>query len=142
MLDFAQAVGAMGRRDFLRAAAILGAAVTTGPAWGDDTIKLNLPGGPDDRELTTAFPQKAKMILQRTRPPLLETPFEVFDKGILTPNEQFFVRWHWAVIPEEVDVATFRLAVRRARQHPPLAVYGGFVGTAPRRDRGCQPMLR
>ena len=25
------------------------------------------------------------MILQRTRPPLLETPFEVFDKGVFTP---------------------------------------------------------
>ena len=40
------------------------------------------------------------MILQRTRPPLLETPFEVFDRGVFTPNDQFFVRWHWAVIPE------------------------------------------
>ena len=82
------------------------------PAWAGGTIELNLPGGPDDRELTTAFPQKGEMILQRTRPPLLETPFDVFDKGIFTPNEQFFVRWHWAVIPEEVDVAAFRLAVR------------------------------
>lgn len=52
------------------------------------------------------------MILQRSRPPLLETPFEVFDHGIFTPNEQFFVRWHWAVIPQEVDVAKFQLAVR------------------------------
>ena len=39
------------------------------------------------------------MILQRTRPPLLETPFAVFDRGVFTPNDQFFVRWHWAVIP-------------------------------------------
>ena len=52
------------------------------------------------------------MILQRSRPPLLETPFDVFDRGVFTPNDQFYVRWHWAVIPEEVDVATFRLAVR------------------------------
>ena len=48
------------------------------------------------------------MILQRTRPPLLETPFEVFDRGVFTPNDQFFVRWHWAVIPQQIDVATFR----------------------------------
>ncbi|HEX4367485.1 MAG TPA: molybdopterin-dependent oxidoreductase, partial [Rhodopila sp.] len=52
------------------------------------------------------------MVLQRTRPPLLETPFPVFDRGVFTPNDQFFVRWHWAVIPEAVDVATFKLAVR------------------------------
>jgi DMSO/TMAO reductase YedYZ molybdopterin-dependent catalytic subunit len=51
------------------------------------------------------------MILQRTRPPLLETPFEVFDAGVFTPNDRFFVRWHWAVIPTEVDVDKFRLAV-------------------------------
>ena len=51
------------------------------------------------------------MILQRTRPPLLETPFAVFDKGVFTPNDQFFVRWHWEVIPTDVDVATFRLGV-------------------------------
>ena len=36
------------------------------------------------------------MILQRTRPPLLETPFDVFDRGVFTPNDRFFVRWHWA----------------------------------------------
>jgi DMSO/TMAO reductase YedYZ molybdopterin-dependent catalytic subunit len=43
---------------------------------------------------------------------LLETPFEVFDHGVFTPNDQFFVRWHWALIPIEVDVAAFQLAVR------------------------------
>ena len=74
-------------------------------------IDLALPGGPSERPITTAFPQKGAMILQRTRPPLLETPFEVFDQGVFTPNDRFFVRWHWAVIPTEVDVDTFRLAV-------------------------------
>jgi DMSO/TMAO reductase YedYZ molybdopterin-dependent catalytic subunit len=82
------------------------------PARADTFVDLDLPGGPDRREVTTAFPQKARMILQRTRPPLLETPFEVFDRGIFTPNDQFFVRWHWAVIPENVDVAAFKLSVR------------------------------
>jgi DMSO/TMAO reductase YedYZ molybdopterin-dependent catalytic subunit len=75
------------------------------------TTDLGLPGGPSERDMTTAFPQKGPMILQRTRPPLLETPFEVFDKGVFTPNDQFFVRWHWAVIPTEINVGTFRLAV-------------------------------
>jgi DMSO/TMAO reductase YedYZ molybdopterin-dependent catalytic subunit len=100
------------RRRFLQSASILGGMVATFPAWADAFIDLDLPGGPDRRALTTAFPQKARMILQRTRPPLLETPFEVFDRGVFTPNDQFFVRWHWAVIPENVDVAAFTLSVR------------------------------
>src|SRR5258707_9114952 len=62
--------------------------------------------------VTTSFPQKAAMILQRTRPPLLETPFAVFDRGVFTPNDSFYVRWHWAVIPTDIDVGTFRLSVR------------------------------
>jgi DMSO/TMAO reductase YedYZ molybdopterin-dependent catalytic subunit len=76
------------------------------------SIDLPLPGGPGARQITRTFPQKGPMILQRTRPPLLETPWEVFDKGVFTPNDQFFVRWHWSVIPTTVDVDKFRLGVR------------------------------
>jgi DMSO/TMAO reductase YedYZ molybdopterin-dependent catalytic subunit len=61
--------------------------------------------------LAEDFPQKGPMILQRARPPLLETPFEVFDQDVFTPNDRFFVRWHWAVIPTSIDVAAFRLRV-------------------------------
>jgi DMSO/TMAO reductase YedYZ molybdopterin-dependent catalytic subunit len=71
-----------------------------------------LPGGPNERPLVTNYPTKGAMVLQRTRPPLLETPFEVFDHGVFTPNDRFFVRWHWANIPTEIDVNAFRLAVR------------------------------
>src|SRR5271156_6552856 len=100
------------RRSFLRHLGVAGLGLTVAPAWAATTVKLPLPGGPQDRPITEEFPQKAAMILQRSRPPLLETPFEVFDKGVFTPNDQFFVRWHWAVIPEEVDVTTFKMAVR------------------------------
>ena len=92
------------------AAASAGLAATS--SWAAETVTLGLKGGPDQRALTTAFPQKGSMVLQRTRPPLLETPWSVFDEGVFTPNDQFFVRWHWAVIPETVDLATFRCAVR------------------------------
>jgi DMSO/TMAO reductase YedYZ molybdopterin-dependent catalytic subunit len=100
------------RRRFLRSVGMLGGMAATLPAWADAFVDLDLPGGPNRRDLTTGFPQKAQMILQRTRPPLLETPFEVFDRGVFTPNDQFFVRWHWAVIPGQVDVTAFKLAVR------------------------------
>ena len=81
-------------------------------ARAESTVDLRLPGGNGTRATTTEFPQKGRMILQRTRPALLETPFEVFDRGVLTPNDQFFVRWHWGVIPDAVDAAAFRLTVR------------------------------
>jgi hypothetical protein len=63
----------------------------------DTMIKLPLPRGPDERPITTGFPEKGALILRRTRPPLLETPFEVFDQSVFTPNDRFFVRWHWAL---------------------------------------------
>lgn len=90
---------------------VSGAASAQSPAT-PDTVDLPLPGGPDKRAITRAFSQKGPMILQRTRPPLLETPFEVFDRGVFTPNDAFYVRWHWAVIPTEIDVDAFRLSVR------------------------------
>ena len=96
----------MTRRRLLGAAGTAALALTK-PAWAETMIDLPLPGGPGARQITTAFPQKGPMILQRTRPPLLETPFEVFDKGVFTPNDQFYVRWHWAVIPTDIDVAKF-----------------------------------
>jgi DMSO/TMAO reductase YedYZ molybdopterin-dependent catalytic subunit len=99
------------RRSFLRTAGMATLTLTPLRALADTMVKLPLPGGPDEREITTAFPQKGALILQRTRPPLLETPIEVFDKSVFTPNDQFYVRWHWAVIPNSVDVNGFRLTV-------------------------------
>jgi DMSO/TMAO reductase YedYZ molybdopterin-dependent catalytic subunit len=89
-----------------------GLALLSDHVLAQTTINLPLPGGPEARPITTAFPEKGSMILQRTRPPLLETPWEVFDKGVFTPNDQFYVRWHWALIPTEVDVKKFKLNVR------------------------------
>jgi DMSO/TMAO reductase YedYZ molybdopterin-dependent catalytic subunit len=100
------------RRRFLQQAGVLAGTLAPFPACADKFVDLDLAGGPTRREVTEAFPQKGAMILQRSRPPLLETPWDVFDRGVLTPNNQFFVRWHWAVIPEQMDVASFRLAIR------------------------------
>ena len=72
------------------------------------------PGGNGARALTKDFPQKGAMVLQRSRPPLLETPFTDFDNQVFTPNDKFFVRWHWSVIPSEIDPASFRLKVHGA----------------------------
>lgn len=78
---------------------------------------ITLPFENGLRELTTAFPQKGEMLLVRSRPPLLETPFSVFDQGVLTPNDRFFVRWHVADIPTRVDARSFRIRIHGAVQH-------------------------
>jgi len=110
------------RRRLLHRGSVAGLAAyalpATLPAFAKSTISLPLPGGPDERDITTDFPQKGAMILQRTRPPLLETPFEVFDQGVYTPNDRFFVRWHWAVIPTSIDVDKFRLNVHGSVNTP------------------------
>jgi DMSO/TMAO reductase YedYZ molybdopterin-dependent catalytic subunit len=111
MVENPASPGVITRRRLIGTAALGGLTLLALPVRAQ-TIELPLPGGPDQRDLTTSFPQKGQMILQRTRPPLLETPLEVFDRGVFTPNDQFFVRWHWAVIPGDVDVAAFRLGVR------------------------------
>lgn len=99
------------RRQFLGGAGAATLALVSAPARAETTVKLPLPGGPDERPITTAFPQKSALILQRTRPPMLETPMEVFDQSVFTPNDRFFVRWHWGNIPTDVNVDSFRLAV-------------------------------
>jgi DMSO/TMAO reductase YedYZ molybdopterin-dependent catalytic subunit len=101
------------RRRFLAGASALGIAALAGSsgAQGADPNVVQLPFVNGSRPLTSAFPQKSDMILQRTRPPLLETPFDVFDQAVLTPSDRFYVRWHLANIPTSIDPATFKLAI-------------------------------
>jgi DMSO/TMAO reductase YedYZ molybdopterin-dependent catalytic subunit len=101
------------RRRLLASAGAVGvAAVASSSARASDPNTVQLPFANGSRPLTSDFPQKSNMILQRTRPPLLETPFEVFDQGVLTPTDRFYVRWHLANIPTTIDTASFRLVIR------------------------------
>lgn len=70
----------------------------------------DLPFENGHRELV-AFPQKRPLILLTSRPPQLETPFEVFREGVITPNDAFFVRYHWSGIPTSIDLKTYRLKI-------------------------------
>src|ERR1700682_2799406 len=88
------------------------------PASAKETVDLQVPGGPSTRMITTSYPQKGRMILQRTSPPWLETPFEVFDRDVFTPNEQHYVSWHWATFPGDIDVDSYRLTVRGQVNQP------------------------
>jgi DMSO/TMAO reductase YedYZ molybdopterin-dependent catalytic subunit len=108
------------RRRFLARAGGLGLTGLLGAsAWNAMAAALvELPFVNGQRELVTNFPQKGAVLLQRTRPPLLETPFEVFDQGVFTLNDRFYVRWHLANIPQVVDPVSFRLAIRGHVRQP------------------------
>ena len=95
----------MGRRLVLQGIAALGAASS---AWGQE---VTLPFANGERPLAS-YPQKRPMILQTMRPPQLETPFAVFDEGLLTPNDAFFVRYHLSGLPlDRLDPDRFALSI-------------------------------
>lgn len=76
-------------------------AQTAGTAAGS-TASVELPFINGKRSLV-AFPEKRPLIVLTSRPPQLETPFEVFNDGIITPNDAFFVRYHNSGIPTSID---------------------------------------
>jgi DMSO/TMAO reductase YedYZ molybdopterin-dependent catalytic subunit len=98
------------RRAALRQISTLGIASVFGPrAWAlEQGVNLGFENGA--RELV-AFPQKRPLIVLTSRPPQLETPFAVFAENVITPNDAFFVRYHWSGIPTEIDPGAFRLRV-------------------------------
>lgn len=103
----------MDRRRFLRRTALLASGAVVGAklphAWGADSV-VTLPFANGERELVT-YPQKRALIRLTARPVQLETPFSVFNEGVITPNDAFFVRYHLSDHPTKVDPAAFRLRV-------------------------------
>ncbi|WP_371231986.1 molybdopterin-dependent oxidoreductase [Pseudomonas sp. QE6] len=102
--------GGFDRRQFLQAALLAGAGLATQPLQALAANVARQPFGNGDRELV-AYPQKRPLMRITTRPPHLETPFEVFNESLLTPNDAFFVRYHLANIPTRIDPASYRLRV-------------------------------
>ncbi|HKU86278.1 MAG TPA: molybdopterin-dependent oxidoreductase [Casimicrobiaceae bacterium] len=84
-------------------------------AFAADSVTLPFANG--ERPLAR-YPQKRPLIVVTQRPPQLETPFEVYNDGIVTPNDAFFVRYHLAGIPSDIDPATWRLSVKGRVQAP------------------------
>ncbi len=82
-----------------------------GTLWADEAPPMvELPFANGQRPLV-AYPQKRPLILLTSRPPQLETPFSVFNESLYTPNDAFFVRYHWSEVPTHVDLQTYRLQV-------------------------------
>jgi DMSO/TMAO reductase YedYZ molybdopterin-dependent catalytic subunit len=105
------------RRQLLQAAGAWAVAASPAGALAQAVSQdgVSLADGP--RPLVQ-YPGKRPLIRVSTRPPHLETPFEVFNGGPITPNDAFFVRYHLADIPLSIDPDTYRLAVRGAVKTP------------------------
>ena len=109
------------RRGFLRVAGRIGlaglAGGLVGQAPGEENAELPFENG--DRPLVT-YPQKRPLLRLTTRPPQLETPFAVFNEGLFTPNDAFFVRYHLTLSPPPASMLgpeTFRLSIKGRVNH-------------------------
>jgi sulfoxide reductase catalytic subunit YedY len=98
----------MQRRDFFKKAITIAGSVTV----GTNTIEAAQTQHPIDNRTVSdiAFPQKRPLIVYSDRPPLLETPREVFTSA-LTPNDLFFVRWHMPIIPTYINPHEFHINI-------------------------------
>jgi sulfite dehydrogenase len=99
------------RRELIKRAGM--AALVTGfsspRAFALESVTLPFENG--ERPLVK-YPQKRAMIGLTSRPPQLETPFSVFNDGPITPNNAFFVRYHLADVPTNIDPDKFMLEVK------------------------------
>ena len=73
-------------------------------------LPQGLPEGVYDTAMLEALPGKKPLIKLTYRPPNYETPLSHFTSEF-TPNESFFVRYHLAGIPDEIDAAQWKLKV-------------------------------
>jgi DMSO/TMAO reductase YedYZ molybdopterin-dependent catalytic subunit len=106
------AISAYPRRSVLAGLASLAAA----PAIAKEA-QVTMPFANGERPLVR-LPQKRPLIALTTRPPQVETPFALFNQGLITPNDAFFVRYHLSGLPDTIDPATFRLTLGGQVDHP------------------------
>lgn len=99
----------MDRRTFLKG--LVGGVVVTWPGLlVPRSLRAGeLPIGAVESAVRAALSGKKPLIKRTYRPPNFETPVRAFS-GVITPNDQFFVRWHLAHIPQ-VAAETWRLEV-------------------------------
>lgn len=111
------------RRDFLRAAGglVVGSGILL-PRWAlARTLSLGPPGLPAGAQAASSLaplPGKRPLIKRAFRAPNYETPVEYLNQ-MFTPNNEFFVRWHLAVIPE-ISAQAWRLRIGGDAAQKPL----------------------
>jgi DMSO/TMAO reductase YedYZ molybdopterin-dependent catalytic subunit len=107
-------MGNISRRDFLNSAAGVAGTLMVLPstARAQTAAPLLTPGVPNGiatyADMAT-LPGKKPLIRLADRPPNYEAPLEYFRTPI-TPNDQFFVRYHLADIPD-VNAASYKIKV-------------------------------
>ena len=91
-----------------------------------------------------AYPEKRPLIVTTSRPPQLETPFEVFNEGVITPNDAFFVRYHNAGIPTSIDADKHVIKIGGNAAGKPFELTMADLRTQfkPVETRRRQPVLR
>jgi sulfite dehydrogenase (cytochrome) subunit A len=102
------------RRDFLKATGMLGLGALMAGCKNASIARTVIDAGvPENKGMGSnlrpwaRFPEKTDLMMIADRPPLLETPLHFFLQD-LTPNEAYFVRWHYAGLPTRIDLKTFR----------------------------------
>ena len=106
----------MERRTFLKSSLLtLGATLLEGPAWAQKNKLSSMLASKDTasdvfQPPMMTFPEKKPMLMHSDSPPLLETSRQTFTHAV-TPNDEFFVRWHHAAIPDTIDLNTYRLKI-------------------------------
>ena len=105
----------LNRRHFLGAGLLLGATTLLGKALPAKPISIPQEYKPP----IIAFPEKKPMVTISDRPPLLKAARgrDIYTQAI-TPNDEFFVRWHLPDIPTLIDLNEFRLEVTGAVNTP------------------------
>jgi len=96
----------MQRRDFLKTSIAASAAIV------GTSLSAGITQQPNDTRAVSkmAFPEKRPLITYSDRPPLLESPRSTFTKQ-LTPNDEFFVRWHLPDIPTYIDPDAYTIHI-------------------------------
>ncbi len=108
---------ALNRRDFLGSSAAAGVAVVGGlsrlteaeAASAASELSPGVPTGISSYATMGTLPGKKPLIQLSDRGPNYESPLEYFRTPI-TPNDEFFVRYHLSDIPE-VKVETYKISI-------------------------------
>ena len=77
---------------------------------GASELTEGVPAGISSYVKMVTLPGKKPLIQLSDRGPNYESPLEYFRTPV-TPNDEFFVRYHLSDIPEKIDTATYKIAV-------------------------------
>src|SRR5881397_3488131 len=105
------------RRELMKRAGMAALATGFGSPRALALDSVTLPFDNGERPLVR-YPQKRPMIGLTQRPPQLETPFSIFNDGAITPNNAFFVRYHLADVPYNIDPDKFTLEIKGKVDRP------------------------